>query len=813
MELINNFANLSKILSEKFSLKKSEVSLYLLVLIQHTFRLAEAQYEEVLSTDYGSYLVGDEVLDRNIFRSIKDSGLINLKSLSEDETRPFTEYLIAEYLKSANFALPSSNFLSLIANLATESALELDILNNDEPLHNIELNIYIANIGAGDIIIKLLRNLESKGIFEVDCGVVGEEPNKILTFLTKLNSFAHNITAHLLINDSNPLENPFTNFGIGLAEAPQIAISIPPFTNVQQQDLQKLYKFIDSTEKIYFSELAYIELMLKRVSERGKVIAVVRNDFLSSKKSKIFREKYLKTENDWIEKIHALPKEFANSPVDVSVIVFNKTKIEKGFVIFDGSEDKFEKTKISIEEIFSNGVDLRVTRYAAKESKKVESILSKYPQDEVRKIKDLIVSSISGYNYSPKDRIVENSSETLPYVRVKDLSNNDKSLTLDISKVERKISPEKVTHKRTVINFPAVLVSKIAPKLKPIYFKFTNQPIVIGSDIIALKMKENIDVDYFLTQLHSQLVKVQVEMMSSGMTINRISKEDFLNIQIILPPLEGHQQLQIFEMRGVIEKKAKAEEKLAKAEEEIQQTEYDVIATISHNLSQKLGKIGDDYNTLIRRLKRGELKSSQKFNELFGDKEAFDKVVNRLNHNIEDANETMATTTRILQKNKVSVESVNILQFLKNEIINNFSGSNFELSIETKLKSLFVPIDRDALKDAIRNLIENAQKHGFKNAERKFHIVFEISKRFVSDGTEYASIIYKNDGESFPKGFSFDEFKRLGGRAGETKGTGLGGFWINKVVGLHKGKFNYIPVDINSSSPYKVMFEILLPLE
>jgi K+-sensing histidine kinase KdpD len=272
-------------------------------------------------------------------------------------------------------------------------------------------------------------------------------------------------------------------------------------------------------------------------------------------------------------------------------------------------------------------------------------------------------------------------------------------------------------------------------------------------------------------------------------------------------------ELQIFERSAVGKDKAIAEEKIEKAEEEIQQTEYDVIATISHNLSQKLGKIGDDYNTLIRRLKRAESKSAQKFNELFGDKEVFDKVVNRLHRNIEDANETMTTTTRILQKNKISVDSVNVLQFLKDEIIKNYSRSNFEISIETKLRSLFVPIDKDALKDAIRNLIENAQKHGFKDVERKFQIVFEISKKFVSDGTEYASIIFKNDGESLPEGFSFDEYKRLGGRAGETKGTGLGGFWINKVIALHKGKFNYIPVEIDSSSPYKVVFEILLPLE
>lgn len=819
MELINNFANLSKTLSEKFFLKKSEVLLYLLVLIQHTFHLAEAQYEEVLSTDDGSYLIGDEVLDRHIFRSIKDSGFINLKLFSENEIRSFTEYLIAEYLKSDNTSLLSSNFLSLIADLATESALKLDILKSNKPLYDTELSIYIANVGAGDIIIKLLRNLENKGLFAVNCGVVGEEPNKFLTSLTKLNCFAHGIDAHLLIHDGNPLEKPFQNFGIGLEEAPQIAVSIPPFTNVPQETLQNLYEFLGSTEKIYFSELAYIELMLKRVSERGKVIAVVRNDFLSSRKSKIFREKYLK--NDWIEKIIALPRESVGYPIDVSVIVFNKTKLEKGFVVFDGSEDKFEKTKIGIEEIFYNDADLRVARYAAKESNELASILSKYPQDEVKQIKELIGSSISGFNYSPKNRIVKDSVETLPYVRVKDLSNNASDFTLDVSKVERKISPEKVTHKRTIIDFSAVLVSKIAPNLKPTLFNFIGQPIVIGSDVVALKVKEGVNVEYFLAQLYSQIVKIQVEMMGSGNTINRISTQDFLNIQIILPTSED-QQRQVFEMRSVIEEKAIAQEQLSIAIKEIETTEYDVIAAITHNLNQKLGQIVDDYGTLMLFLQSkeknqmpirfDEMLRPVRNGEIVDNIPTFSKVANRLQSNLLDTAYTMKTTENILQKSVVNTEELDIIKFFKKSIKADFENPHFTLKIESKLKSLIVLADINALKDAFRNLIENAKKHGFTQDDQKYQIVFEISKYTDNSGDNFARIVYKNNGNPFPKSYRFEDYTRLGTRMGKNKGTGIGGFFVKKVIDLHKRSFKEITLHENNQEAFQVQMEILLPL-
>lgn len=861
MELINDFTNLSKTLSEKFSLKKSEVSLYLLALIQDNSQKFDPHLV-TFATNY-NHLIEFGVLDWDTFCLIKNSGLVDLGIFDENQLRAFSEYLIKEYLASTEVLLPTTDFLIFIANLAGESALELHspddytpylppIIDPNEKFYlnkesisralslsfsrpnpnyrtdrDTKWSIYVANVGTGDIVIKLLENLEEKGIAK-NCYVVGQEPNETLNFLTDFNYFAHNIGKNLQTNsEDNPLapsKNGFgANHGIGLDDEVQIAISIPPFTNVQQENLKELYKFIGSTEKIHFSELAYIELMLKRVSERGKVIAVVRNDFLASKKSKIFREKYLK--NDWIEKIIALPKESANYPIDISVIVFNKTKIEKGFVIFDGSEDKFEKTKISIEEVFSNDVDLRVARYAAKESKELALILSKYPQDEVKKVKDLIVSSISGRNYSPNDRIIENSSETLPYIRVTDLSKNDKDFTLDISKVERKISREKARG-RTFIDFSAVLVSKIAPKLKPTYFKFTGQPIVIGSDIIALKMKEDVNIEYFLTQLHSRLVQVQVEMMSSGATINRISKEDFLNIQIILPPLM-EQRLQVFEMIADIEEKVIAQEAIAKAKEQTDAIEYEVIANMNHSLKNKLGVIINDYDTLVRFLQRKERTNSPvSFNDTIrpvfegenvADVDTIRLITERLKNNLLDTSKVFNTSLK-LQTRELKKTSVELVSYFRNEIKPSYIGENFtiEIVVEPRLK-LNVLLDKEVFKDAMDNLVNNAKSHGFIEENREYKIVFELSKlkEVYDEESEsvinYARIIYKNDGKPFPKGFSFNDYVRYSSKAGKTQGTGIGGAVINRIIKLHKGKFNELPTD--EFSDFSIQFEILLPLD
>jgi len=801
MELINNFANIAKNLSEKFRLSKSETSLYLLAFIYDALNLAE--YREFMSAEsHGISLIEDEVLDSNTFRSIKDSGLIKLESFSKYEIRSFTEYLIVEYLKSANISVLSLNFLSFIVDIATESALELHSPNDDEYT---EWVIYLSNIKAGDIVIELLKKLNEKHISE-GCGIVGNEPDKILNFLTEINYFIHDINENLLTTSGNSLTLLGDNYSI-YGEV-QIAISIPPFTNIHQQELQKLYKFIGSTEKIYFPELAYIELMLKRVSERGKVIAVVRNEFLSSRKSKVFREKYLK--NDWIEKIIALPKEFVGYPMDISVIVFNKTKIKKGFVVFDGSEDKFETTKISIKEVSSNNADLRVAHYASKESKEVESILSKYPQDEVRKIKDLIDSWIAGFNYSPKNRIVENSSETLPYVRVKDLSNNDKDFTLNISKVERKISPEKVAHKRTVIDFSAVLISKIAPNLKPTLFNFTGQPIVIGSDVVALKVKKDVNVEYFLTQLYSQLVKKQVEMMSSGNTINRISNEDFLSIKIHLPLLE-EQAKQVIEFLKKTQKELI--EDVAEVEKEIKNTEYDVIRIAIHDFNQKLGAMQIDLSDLKKFF---EEKLSNFLNEpikpIFDDdtEEEINQfrlgnVLQRLINTRNEASAQLATTREELQNNTVKpVYIKNLKRWFEKEVKPLYENDiNFQISGE----KVEVEIDPNRFKNIVRNLIVNAKQH---NAEI---VAFDISYTYF-DSEKKVSILYKNNGEPFPKDFDFDvHFKGLYQKSDESKGTGIGGYSVNKTVELHNGEIKNVSPERNSLDLFPVQIEIIIPIE
>jgi type I restriction enzyme M protein len=795
MELFKNFTNLPRSLSAKFPEIQRESSLYLLMgIASHLSR------KGVVVGFFGSL----DFLNQRISSEVEKLIVPYIENLSDEEIKRVCQYLVFRYLlnespfyRQATYFFDSNNLHELLAELIA-------------PLPN--QTIYNPACRIGSIFVKLSQKFSN-----FDLRFVGQEPDAILSFLCKFNLFANNIDTSALIYTQNPLDNSIAPYKV------DIAVAIPPFGMRFHNGSFSSSIAARANEKIRSSEVAYVELMLSAIREDGKVVVVVPDGFLANSESKNFRRRYV--ENDWIERVISLPKDTFKPGIliNTSIIVFNKNKANKGFIIFDGKEDRFEETKVSVDEVQATGsVDLRPNRYALKESKELRNILIHSPHP-VKKIRDLVAFSFTGENFSPNNRITENSSENLPYIRVADLSKNDKDFELDIFKVERKVSRQKA---RRVIDFSAVLVNRIGTKLKPTYFKFTGQPIVIGSDIIALKMKEDVNIEYFLTQLHSRLVQIQVEMMSSGNIINRISKEDFLNIQIILPPLV-EQRLQVFEMLADIEEKAIAQEAVAKAKKQADAIEYEVIANMNHSLKNKLGVIINDYDTLIRFLQRKERTNSPvSFNdpvrpvfegEEITEVDTIQLITERLKNNLLDTSKVFNTSLK-LQTRELKKNPVELVSYFRNELKPLYAGQNFAIEIvsEPKLK-LNVLLDKEVFKDAIDNLINNAKSHGFVEKDREYQIIFELSKlEDVYDeesgaAINYARIVYKNNGKPFPKGFSFDDYVRYSSKAGKTQGTGIGGAVIDRIIKLHKGKFSELPTD--ESSLFSVQFEILLPLD
>ncbi len=674
-----------------------------------------------------------------------------------------------------------------------------------------------------DLIVSLLQPQPNQIIYDPVCGIgstfvtlhkrfpnsyftfVGQELNREIQFLCNLNLLLNAIS-----NNNIFLGNSLLNPPLQYKGKVDIAIAVLPLGMKLNKENLSTHIF-ENPQDILNTEYAFVELILTMLNDNGKAVIIVPDSFLSLKNGKEYRKKYI--EQGIIEVIYSLPKEaFIHSSIKVSIIVFNKNKISyaKEIIVFAKliEEGQTISKPLPISDI--TNFNLSANRYTHKNSDEYKKILENTSKDQIFTINQ-VAEIVRGKPYS-KEKVHSQAINALTYVGIKNLVANS---ILDIKKIIRKVTPDNNTK---TINFSAILVSLLGANLKPTYFEYQEQAIITSSDIVALRLKEGFDKDFILSQLQSRLVQIQAEMFVTGDIVERIAVEDFKNIQLIIPSPQ-EQQRQIIEMRGLFIEKNKAKIEIAEAKEEIKITEYDVIATIAHNLNQKLGSIRDAYEGLLSFLKRIEREGKPinfeallrplRIGESVENMDTFGKLTERISNNLLDAFQTLKTTEEILQKNTLDLQEVNFFEFLENEK-NKYKNENFAIEIHTKLKSLAIFIDSNAIKDVLRNLILNAKKHGFVESDVKYIFVFELTKISTEDG-EYLRLICKNNGKPFPKGFTFAEYTRLGGRSGKNKGTGIGGFFIKKVIDLHKGKFSAITVE-NLLEIYQVQFEILLPL-
>jgi len=116
---------------------------------------------------------------------------------------------------------------------------------------------------------------------------------------------------------------------------------------------------------------------------------------------------------------------------------------------------------------------------------------------------------------------------------------------------------------------------------------------------------------------------------------------------------------------------------------------------------------------------------------------------------------------------------------LKGYFAKIFVGINEEYSSKSDID---VFIDEIQFSVIIRNFVMNSLKYGDQPPDVQQNIIFNLNsdKDFY-----YLSMV--NDGAPFPPEFTLDNFLSFGGRSHKSKGSGLGGFLINRVVQNHNG--------------------------
>jgi len=161
-------------------------------------------------------------------------------------------------------------------------------------------------------------------------------------------------------------------------------------------------------------------------------------------------------------------------------------------------------------------------------------------------------------------------------------------------------------------------------------------------------------------------------------------------------------------------------------------------------------------------------------------------------------------TTEDLFGNRIAerdFEEVDLRELFAREIIPLFPDSRF--NIRTEFSGVdTVRLHRPSFVQAVKNLIRNAEVHGFPQGfEREGGLWVSFS---FSRTVKEIVIDYGNNGLPFPNGMGTGDFLAFGKKGKGSPGKGLGGAWVAKFIEIHNGTFSKL-----SNDP--VRFRITVP--
>lgn len=596
-------------------------------------------------------------------------------------------------------------------------------------------------------------------------------------------------------------------FLYGIMELSNLFLPLHHFPSYRNEDSTKNwlgnieFDYIFSTPpwgvKLYDSEFPTIELDYLARSSRDtkhKSIGVYTSSICYNGSSKSIIEELI--ENDWLETVILFPKNiFSHTTIETVLILVNKKKEHTGQVrIIDASDCFIKDAKRNIldtnavlaklddnDNLFSNkeicelDYNIYPRLYALKNNADIpEHYL-------VQKVNTLIEAYTGSRRFSQKEGKV---------VTIADLSDNSLSSRINIE--ELKTTDD--LRRAIKVTEPVFLFSRIRD-LKPSYCEATPEhPIFLHPNVFAYKLRsENgwVDYQYFCYEISRRAKDIAVGIIPS------ISKSVLQRLNVYFPSENIEDQRRII-------KEALLQLKLSQAKElglqeliENMKAEYmNEIRMRKHDMRPHLTNLGS-----IGRLMQSYIK------QLDGMPELQNKLSSLVAEHVK-AVESLSNLVSVLSEEQTfgKAEEINLNQlFIDLEKSNDRKISGFklvyhidrnaldasEISNEddsTENIPLYVKIARIDFERLVTNILENARTHGFANKEDDNGVV----SIFVTVNSENDSfqIDFINNGNPLPEGMNKMRFGLRGEKAGNTGGTGNGGYIIKSIVEHYKGDYD-----------------------
>jgi PAS domain S-box-containing protein len=154
-----------------------------------------------------------------------------------------------------------------------------------------------------------------------------------------------------------------------------------------------------------------------------------------------------------------------------------------------------------------------------------------------------------------------------------------------------------------------------------------------------------------------------------------------------------------------------------------------------------------------------------------------------------------------IELNRRDVNMTNLIRSVFDDLTESAKEKNIDLHFQISIDRPAVQFDSDLIRTAIENLVDNAIKYSYQNSKVIVR-VRELDK--------YLEIAVTDNGVGIPlpdRKRLFERFVRLPNPLSiSSGGTGLGLYWVRRVLELHKGK-----VKVTANKPSGTIFRIILP--
>lgn len=734
----------------------------------------------------------------NIINQHKDFDFINelietiVHKISEDnfDTLLFNLFDINKKKLGANFKIIYEKLLfTYFQNISKNSR---DYLQPDEITR---LTLELLNLPANASIYNPFSGLASFAIYlKNEQSYYGQEINQKTWMIGKLRLLAHDIKNNIKYKNEDSIWYWPQNIKF------DAIIANPPINQKIDKELSE-FKYNDT--QITVDEVLLLE-GINILKDNGKLIAIVPNSFLSSNRHHKIRRKLV--DEELIESVISLPSGLLfNTGISISIIILRKIDVKrKGIYFFDGlsyikriegsgqnildfkkllydyQSHESKSKNILKSEVLENNYLLNVNRYV------YEKPDFPYDLNKFLLLKEILKLMPKKKENNPNGKIIS----------IRDINEqflNHKILINDL---------KKVSNKKNVyyIEKNALILNKISGNFYFNYIEIRDQRLYVSSMLDAFEVNEELVLpEYLILEFEKDYIKKQLYRYRTTASFNHISTNDLLNIKIGVPPI-SQQRLKVNELYVKIknDKQLEINEISNKHKIEVE----DENSFLRHQIATPLKNLRLNYKYILHII---ENNVEPEFNNLYklkyndGVSANFKDYLDRIKRDLDSIKRAVDNSSSDIEVSDIKFKKINLIEFLKDYIdeLKSNNGNRFDVLLnidqiklkEEKQESIFINGDKDYLRKMLDNIIDNADKHGFNrkiNPSNKilFDLIFDFEDNEVQ-------VDVSNTGNTFPEEYSHAAFTRKGDSSGEFAGDGTGGWFINKIINLHGGKFNF----------------------